>query len=302
VRYRRLGYFVAVAEELSFTRAAERLHMAQPPLSQQIALLEKELGAALFDRSRRTIRLTAAGAALLPEARRLLADLDETTRMVRRVAGGAVGRIAVGFVPSAINGALADLLRAFRTGHPDVELTLREMAPDALLRGLHDGRLDVAVLYLPIGEPDLARRHLASEELLLALPAGHPAAADTAGVALGDVAGEPFILPEQHDVPGLHAAVTALFADAGIAPRVAQRGVWLMQTVLGLVAAGVGLAVVPSSVAALRRTGVTLRPIRAAGHRVELAAVWRPDNGSAPLAGLLGVLDAGHSPGPHTPG
>ena len=294
MRYRRLGYFVAVAEELSFTRAAERLHMAQPPLSQQIALLEKELGATLFDRSRRTIRLTAAGAALLPEARRLLADLDETTRMVRRVAEGAVGRLTIGFVPSAINGALANVLRTFHAGHPGVEPTLREMAPDALLRALHDGRLDVAVLYLPIGEPDLARRRLASEELLLALPDGHPAAngsGEDTGVALADVADEPFVLPEQHDVPGLHAAVTALFAEAEIAPRVAQRGVWLMQTVLGLVAAGVGLAVVPSSVAALRRTGVTLLPIRGAAHRVDLAAVWRPDHVSAPLAGLLAVLE-----------
>jgi DNA-binding transcriptional LysR family regulator len=298
VRYRRLGYFVAVAEELSFTRAAERLHMAQPPLSQQIALLEKELGATLFDRSRRTIRLTPAGAALLPEARRLLADLDETTRMVRRVAGGAVGRLAVGFVPSAINGALADLLRTYRGRHPDVELTLREMAPDPLLRALHDGRLDVAVLYMPLGEPDLAWRRLASEELLLALPEGHPAAGPdgTGGtpVTLADVAREPFVLPEQHDVPGLHGAVTALFADAGIAPKVAQRGVWLMQTVLGLVAAGVGLAVVPSSVAALRRAGVTLHPIRSAdrpAHRVDLAAVWQPEHVSAPLAGLLAALD-----------
>jgi DNA-binding transcriptional LysR family regulator len=291
VRYRRLGYFVAVAEELSFTRAAERLHMAQPPLSQQIALLEKELGATLFDRSRRTIRLTLAGAALLPEARRLLADLDETTRMVRRVAEGAIGRLTVGFVPSAINGALPGLLRTFRTDHPAVELTLREMAPDALLRAVHDRRLDLAMLYLPIGEPDLAVHPLAAEDLLLAVPDDHPAA-DAETVALADVAGEPFVLPEQHDVPGLHAAVTALFADAGITPLVAQRGVWLMQTVLGLVAAGIGLAVVPSSVSALRRTGVTLRPIRDTGHRVQLAAVWRPDHHSTPLEGLLAVLRA----------
>src|SRR5690348_704612 len=105
--------------------------MAQPPLSQQIALLEKEIGTPLFDRSRRTIRLTAAGAALLPEARRLLGDLDETVRMVRTVGEATAGRLAVGFVPSAINGALPDLLRAFRSTHPDVELILRELAPDA---------------------------------------------------------------------------------------------------------------------------------------------------------------------------
>jgi DNA-binding transcriptional LysR family regulator len=290
VRYRRLGYFVAVAEELSFTRAAQRLHMAQPPLSQQIALLEKELGTPLFDRSRRAIRLTAAGAALLPEARRLLTDLDETVRMVRGVGDGTVGRLTVGFVPSAINGVLPDLLREFGATHPAVELTLRELAPDALLRAVHERRLDVAVLYLPISEPDLAQRRLASEDLLLAVPEAHPAATAPT-VALTDVAGEPFVLPERHDVPGLHAAITALFDDAGITPRIAQRGVWLIQTVLGLVAAGIGLAVVPSSAAALGRQGVTLRRLTNVTRQLDLAAIWRPDNASAPLKDLLGVME-----------
>jgi DNA-binding transcriptional LysR family regulator len=290
VRYRRLGYFVAVAEELSFTRAAQRLHMAQPPLSQQIALLEKELGTPLFDRSRRAIRLTAAGAALLPEARRLLTDLDETVRMVRGVGDGTVGRLTVGFVPSAINGVLPDLLREFGATHPAVELTLRELAPDALLRAVHERRLDVAVLYLPISEPDLAQRRLASEDLLLAVPEAHPAATAPT-VALTDVAGEPFVLPERHDVPGLHAAITALFDGAGITPRIAQRGVWLIQTVLGLVAAGIGLAVVPSSAAALGRQGVTLRRLTNVTRQLDLAAIWRPDNASAPLKDLLGVME-----------
>jgi DNA-binding transcriptional LysR family regulator len=290
VRYRRLGYFVAVAEELSFTRAAQRLHMAQPPLSQQIALLEKEIGTPLFDRSRRAIRLTAAGAALLPEARRLLTDLDETVRMVRGVGDGTVGRLTVGFVPSAINGVLPDLLREFGATHPAVELTLRELTPDALLRAVHERRLDVAVLYLPISEPDLAQRRLASEDLLLAVPEAHPAAAAPT-IALADVAGEPFVLPERHDVPGLHAAITALFDGAGITPRIAQRGVWLIQTVLGLVAAGIGLAVVPSSAAALSRKGVTLRRLTNVTQQLDLAAIWRPDNASAPLKDFLGVLE-----------
>jgi DNA-binding transcriptional LysR family regulator len=290
MRDRRLGYFVAVAEELSFTRAARRLHMAQPPLSQQIALLEKDLGVTLFDRSRRAIRLTQAGAALLPEARRILADLDETARMVRRVGEGALGRLTVGFVPSAINGVLPDLLRGYRAGHPEVELTLREMPPELLLRAVHDRRVDLGVLYRPISDSGLAQRRLSTERLLLALPEAHPAArADE--VALSDVRDEPFVLPEQHDVPGLHAAVTAAFADAGIAPRVVQRGVWLVQTVLGLVAAGVGLAVVPSSVEALHRRGVALRPVRDAHHEIELGAVWRRDHDPAPLTALLAAID-----------
>ncbi len=289
MRYRRLQYFVAVADELSFTRAAARLHMAQPPLSQQIGLLEAELGAPLFDRSRRAIRLTPAGVALLPEARRLLADLDRTMRSVRRVAEGAVGRLALGFVPSAANGCLPDVLRAHRAAYPGVELLLREMGPDPLLRGLRDRSLDVALLYLPVPDPDVATVPVATEELLLALPAGHPAAASDA-VALADVAAEPFVLPEQHDVPGLHAEVTAAFADAGVAPRIAQQGVWLMQTALGLVAAGIGLALVPASVATLHRDGVVLRPLRGATRAVTLAAVHRQDETSALLDGFLRCL------------
>jgi DNA-binding transcriptional LysR family regulator len=295
-----MQYFVAVAEELNFTRAAARLHMAQPPLSQQIGLLEAEIGVQLFDRSRRAIRLTAAGAALLPEARRLLADLDRTLRSVRRVAEGAVGRLAVGFVPSAANGCLPAALRAHRAAHPGVELVLRELGPDALLRGLHDHSLDVALLYLPVPDPDVVTVAVATEELLLAVPAGHPAAASDA-VALADLGAEPFVLPEQHDLPGLHAEVTALFADAGVAPRIAQQGVWLMQTVLGLVAGGIGLAVVPSSVATLQRDGVALRPLHGPARVVTLAAVHRRDEPSVLVEGFLRCLpNAGHGAAPAT--
>lgn len=292
MRYRRLVYFVAVAEELSFTRAAERLHMAQPPLSQQIGLLEKDLGVTLFDRSRRSIRLTPAGTAMLPEARRLLADLDETARMIRRVADGALGRLSVGFVPSAVDGRLPDVLRAFRADHPDVDLVLRELPPDPLLAAVASGRLDLGVLYRPVAADGLAEIVVASEPLMLALPDDHPAAASDT-VALADVATEPFVMPEQHDVPGLHATIMSAFADAGVAPRVAQRGVWLVQTVLALVTAGIGLALVPSSAATLHRPGVAFRPIRGTHHPVELAAVWSPEPAVATRDALVALLRSG---------
>jgi DNA-binding transcriptional LysR family regulator len=288
-RYRRLEYFVAVAEELSFTRAAARLHMAQPPLSQQIAVLEAEVGATLFDRSRRAIRLTPAGVALLPEARRLLADLHRTLRGVRRIGEGTVGRLVVGFVPSAANGCLPEVLRTYRAAYPEVDLLLRELGPDAVRRGLHDGSLHIGLLYLPVPDAELVTVPVDTERLLLALPADHPAAQEDV-VALADLADEPFVLPEQHDLPGLHAEVSALFVDAGVAPRIAQQGVWLMQTVLGLVAAGIGLAVVPSSVATLHREGVVLRPLRDTVRVVTLAAVRRREEPSALLGGFLRCL------------
>lgn len=287
--YRRLTYFVAVAEELSFTRAAIRLHMAQPPLSQQIAHLETEIGVALFDRSRRTIRLTPAGAAMLPEARRLLADVDRTLRSIRRVGQGAVGRLTVGFVPSAVNGCLPAILHTHRGRHPDVDLILRELSPDDLLRGLTDRSLDIALLYLPVADPGLQATPIENEQLLLALPDDHPLAQHDP-VDLTAVSEEPFILMEQHDVPGLYAEVSAAFADAGVAPRIAQQGVWLVQTVLGLVAAGIGLALVPSAVITLKRDGVTLRPIKGVRRPVTLAAVHRKEHGSPLIEGFMTCL------------
>jgi DNA-binding transcriptional LysR family regulator len=155
---------------------------------------------------------------------------------------------------------------------------------------VHDGRLDTGILYRPVADPVLAQRVLSRESLVLALPEQHPAATFRE-ISLQDVRDEPFILPEQHDVPGIHAAITATFADARVAPRAVQRGVWLMQTVLGLVAAGVGLAVVPSSVETVRRAGVVLRPLRDSRHRLEMAAVWRGEQVSGPLVGMLDVIE-----------
>ena len=146
---RRLQYFVAVAEELSFNRAARRLHMAQPPLSVQIKNLEEELGVILFERTSRGVVLTEAGEFLLEEARRLLVQVDQTVSAVRRVGQGEVGRLTLGFVPSASNETLPPILSAFGERFPGVELFLREMRPDLIVRRLHDRQIDAGLLYLP---------------------------------------------------------------------------------------------------------------------------------------------------------
>jgi len=290
---RRLEYFVAVAEELSFTRAAARLHVAQPALSVQVRRLEDELGVELLDRSRRQIALTAAGALLLDESRRLLAGLHQTVALVRRTGAGAIGRLAVGFVPSAANAALPPLLRRFAGSHPDVDVALREMPPDDLVRGLRDDRLDVCFLYLPFDDPALATRVVSRERFLVALPADHPLAGrDEVDVAV--LADEPFILPTRHGMPGLHARVLGICREAGFVPRPVQEDVWLVQTIIGLVAAGAGVALVPASAEALGRTGVVHRPLRHRGrseHEVELAAVWRREDRGPVLAAFLGTLD-----------
>ena len=162
---RQLRYFVAVAEELNFTRAARRLKMAQPPLSIQIKQLETELGVELFDRSRRAIRLTEPGRALLPEARRLLDQMEEIAAMVRRIGSGSVGRLTVGFIPSASHTALPPLLRAFSGWAPEVELNLIEMTPDAIMRAIADDRIDVGLIYLPINDAELQVSIVHSEPL-----------------------------------------------------------------------------------------------------------------------------------------
>jgi DNA-binding transcriptional LysR family regulator len=289
---RQLRYFVAVAEDQSFTRAGERLHVAQPALSVQVRRLEKELGVELLDRSRRTIRVTDAGAMLQREARRLLNELDQTVELVRRTGMGGVGRLAVGFVPSAANEVLPPLLRRYGAAHPGVELSLHEMAPDALVRSLHQGRLDVAFLYLPFDDPTLDTAVVARESFIAALPSDHPLA-ESEPVDVDALAGEPFILPARHGMPGLHAQVLGICTDAGFTPRAVQENVWLVQTIVGLVAAGVGVALLPASARALARRGVVYRTLRGdTAHVVELAAVWRRDDRSPILGGLLGEVVA----------
>lgn len=288
---RHLRYFVAVAEARSFTRAAEELRVAQPALSVQVRQLEAELGVALVDRSRRAIGLTEAGEVMLAEARRLLTQLDASVRLVQRTGGGAVGRLTVGFVPSASNATLPPLLRRFREHLPDVDVQLHELAPDALVRGTHEGRLDVSFLYLPFEDPTLAQAVVSREPFVVALPEDHPLAGRER-VAVADLAREPFILPARHGMPGLHAQVVELCRAAGFTPRAAQDDVWLVQTIVGLVAAGSGVALVPRSAEALGRRGVTYRPLAGARDQVALAAVWRRENTAPVLQAFLRTAGA----------
>lgn len=280
---RRLRYFLAVAEELSFTRAAARLQMAQPPLSTQIQAFEHELGVTLFDRSRRTIRLTAAGRALVPEARRLLADAEQAVRIVRHVGDGTVGRLAVGLVPAAVNGVLPDILRRYRASYPGVALSLYERSPDDLIRQLHEHRVEAAFLFGPYDDEALHSRCVSVQHLIAALPEGHALARQPA-IDVRALADGPMILPTKHETPGLFSRISALFDQLGIQPNVVQREVWMMQTIIGLVAAELGAAIVPSSVAMQRREGVVYRRLLQEPGPVEMTIAWRRDGESAALS------------------
>jgi DNA-binding transcriptional LysR family regulator len=289
---RQLRYFVSVAEELHFGRAAERLHMTQPPLSQTIAALEEQLGAALFLRSRRQVALTAAGSALLPEARRMLAQAGELPALVRRAAAGEAGRLSLAFITSADYSVLPPFLNRYRAAYPQVQIVLREATSDLQVEELLRGRVDAGLLIPPL--PDKARVDLdymkvLEEPLILAAPAGLPALAGAGPVSLSALPPLPLIIFPRQVSPALHDAILACFRAAGVTPEIGQEAIQ-MQTIVSLVSAGMGLALVPQSVSNLMRPGVEYRALADPTPLVETGLSWRRDNSSPVLHGFLDLI------------
>jgi DNA-binding transcriptional LysR family regulator len=294
---RQLRYFVTVAEELHFGRAAARLHMTQPPLSQTIAAMEDALGAALFLRNRRQVALTAAGAALLPEARRLLAEAAELPELVRRAAEGQAGRLTLSFVTSADYSVLPPFLRRYRAANPLVGIVLREATSDVQVEDLLRERIDAGLLIPPLS--DKARSALdymkvLEEPLILCAPAGLPqlAAGGARGrrpIRLQDLPPLPLLIFPRPIAPALHDAILSCFHAAGITPVIGQEAIQ-MQTIVGLVSAGMGLALVPQSVSNLMRPGVEYRALADPTPLVETGLAWRRDNDSPVLRGFLELL------------
>ena len=289
---RQLRYFVAVAEELHFGRAALRLHMTQPPLSQTILALEELLRAPLFLRDRRSVALTPAGAALLPEARRMLAQADALPDLVRRAAAGESGRLALAFVSSADYSVLPPFLRAYRAQCPQVQIVLTEATSDLQVDDLLQHRIDAGLLIAPL--PDKARAELdylpvLSEPLILAAPAGLDALRGGEALWLRDVPALPLIIFPRPIAPQLHDAILACLQGAGITPEIGQQAIQ-MQTIVSLVSAGMGFALVPQSVSKLMRPGVEYRALRDASAQVETGLAWRRDNVSPVLQGFLDLL------------
>ena len=289
---RQLRYFVTVAEELHFGHAATRLHMTQPPLSQTIQALEALLGAALFLRNRRGVALTPAGAALLPEARRMLAEASGLAELVQRAASGASGRLALSFVTSADYSVLPPFLRTYHAAFPAVEIVLQEATSDVQLEDLLHARIDCGFLIPPL--PEKARAELdymkvLEEPLILAAPSGLIALADGGPVRLQDLPALPLIIFPRKISPALHDAILSCFSAAGVTPVIGQEAIQ-MQTIVGLVSAGMGLALVPQSVSNLMRPGVEYRALAAPTPLVETGLAWRRDNLSPVLHGFLDLL------------
>ncbi len=286
--------FIAVAEELHFGRAAVRLHMTQPPLTQAIALLERRLDLRLFDRTRRSVALTPAGRALLPEARELLARAETLPAHARAAAAGEVGRLRLAFVSTAGYELLPLWVRAFRERHPRVELDLLEATGDVQLQGLARGDIDAGLMLHSPGfaPPGLSRALIAAEPLVVALPERHRLATSGA-LALAEVLAEPLVIFPRRILPSVYDAVFALYHAAGRSPQVVQEAIQ-MQTIVNLVSAGLGLAWVPGSVMQFQRPGVVYREVASRPARGRLAArqvpvcetslVWRAEGASPTLA------------------
>ncbi|CAD5203744.1 LysR family transcriptional regulator [Pseudomonas sp. FEN] len=259
---RHLRYFIAVAEELHFGRAAELLGISQPPLSQQIQALEQELGARLFDRTNRRVELSEAGRLFLQEARLVLAQVDKAADVARRAQLGELGELKIGFTSSApFNSTIPQAIFAFRQAFPAVHLNLREMSSKTVADGLMDESIEVGLMR-PLSVPDaLSVVELMREPLVAVLSAKHPLAAGSeAGMQLSELALEPFVFFPRSYGSGLYAQLLTLARQAGFSPHFAQEAGEAM-TIIGLVAAGLGVSVLPASYQRIRIDGVVYRPL-----------------------------------------
>ena len=289
---RHLRYFVAVAEERHFGRAAARLHIAQPPLSQQIRRFEAELGEPLLYRTTRSVELAPAGEVLLERAREILAAVDSAIDDARRAARGEYGRLAIGFTGSSTYAMLPALAVAMREELPGVALDLQgELLTPAQVARLLDGRLDLGLLRPPVHERDLCTEVLHSEPLVAVLPESHPLAKADA-IALERLEGERFVTYPSHFRSVVHDAVEDACAAHGFEP-VAAHEVAETATLVSFVAAGLGVSLVPASVANMTVQGAIYRPLADDATRVELAAAWRRDDDRPVLARALDVIRRG---------
>lgn len=256
---RHLKYFNVVARELSFSRAAELLHIAQPPLSRQIHQLEELLGVELFDRTLRPIALTAAGSFFYAETVRMLARIEEVKLRTQSIGRGQRRWFNIGFVPSTLYGFLPDLIKRFRLLDADVEIGFSELTTMQQAEALKSGRIDVGFGRLDIDDPDIVCQTMIEEPLIAVLPKGHPLLAKSR-VSLAQIAEEHLILYPTKTRPSYADQVLGIFADRGMSPSVLEEANE-MQTAIGLVAAGVGVTLVPDSVQRLHRNDIAYRPL-----------------------------------------
>ncbi|MEH1831381.1 MAG: LysR family transcriptional regulator [Nostoc sp.] len=285
---RHLRYFVTLAEELHFGRAAERLHIAQPPLSQQIRQLERELGFELFHRTKRNVQLTEAGKVFLGEVQQIIRQLQQAIQVGRQTSRGEIGQLVVGFVSSAAYNILPIILRTFRSYVPGVSIELHELTTDQQLEWLREGRMDVGFLRPPVEENRFICETIFQEPLMVALPEAHLLTSQS-DICLTSLANEAFILFPRILAPGLYDLIISLCQQAGFSPKVAQEAIQ-MQTIVSLVAAEMGIAIVPASLQNLQRTGVVYKNLQEDSPKVANAMIWRKNETSRTVQRFLEIV------------
>lgn len=275
---RQLRYFVAVAEELHFRRAAARLHISQPPLSQQIRQLEEELGYPLLARTRRRVELTPAGEAFLRDARALLSELDGAVEAARRIDAGQSGRLRVNFVGSALLSIVPGIVQRFRAARPSVEIELHERSTVEQMRAVGAGAVDIGLVRPPIEDvPELRTETVLQERTVAALPTGHELAS-LRRIPVRRLGSQPLVMFPRSQAPGFHDLLMSSMSAPGTHPQVVQYAPEML-TIIGLVATGIGVSLVPASVTRLTLEGVTYRPVTGAPSS-ELIAIVRAGDDS----------------------
>lgn len=268
---RQLRYFVVVAEELNFTRAAEQLQIAQPPLSRQIQNLEQTLGLTLLERTNRRVALTPAGEVFLAECRQILNQIEQGVRAAQRMAKGETGQLVIGFEGAAHNERILEIIRQFRTQFPDVELIMQEMPSGKQVEALEQGKLDVGLIEPIVSGDTLKISPLLSEPLVVALADSHPLAGE-AYITLSQLANESWVTGRSNYGCGLLLRILDAFRQAGFAPIIKQETNDLQMT-LAFVASGLGITLLPES-SQLAQTGIAYRSLKPPAPEVQLAIAW----------------------------
>lgn len=288
IELRHLQYFVAVAEELSFARAAERLHISQPPLTRQIKKLEDEIGVQLFDRTTRGVQLTDAGQVYLEEARNILSQVQKGVGVAQRASRGEIGQLVVGFEASSAYDVLPRSLNIFKDRFPNVDISLKEMRTDDQAQALSEYRIGVGFILPPLQDQTLACETILREPLVVAINSSHPLATQKE-VHIKDLASEAFVLSSRSKRCGLYDQVLSVCSHAGFRPKVVQEANE-MQIMLEFIASGIGLSLLPEHVKHLHKKGVVFRPVLPSSAWVELAVAWRRDDSSPLLRAFLEVV------------
>ncbi|MDA9296138.1 LysR family transcriptional regulator [Burkholderiales bacterium] len=274
---RHLRYFVTVADELHFGRAASKLHISQPPLSMQIRDLEREVGVELLSRTKRRVMLTQAGSAFLDEAKDILKRVNRAKTSAQQAARGETGNLTIGFISLADYNLMPYVLREFQKEYPSVSLGLREATTDIQLTDLTSGTIDIGFLLPPVNIIGINSLRISKENLIAVLPSSHPQASKKHAISIKSLASSPFIMTPRRHAPSLYDGIIRFCEKFKVYPSITQEAIQ-MQTIVSLVSAEMGISLIPESIQKLQRKGVVYKKLKETTPKVEIHLAWKESN------------------------